>query len=53
VALKTHTGDPVPFVLWGHGVPHNGAGAYDEASAAATGLLVDPGRGVMDLLLRV
>jgi hypothetical protein len=41
----------VPFVLWGGGVAHNGARSYDEASAAATGLLVDPGRGVMDLLL--
>jgi 2,3-bisphosphoglycerate-independent phosphoglycerate mutase len=51
IALKTHTDGPVPFVLWGDGVGHNGADAYDEASAAAIGLLVDPGRGVMDLLL--
>jgi 2,3-bisphosphoglycerate-independent phosphoglycerate mutase len=52
VPLKTHTADPVPFVLWGEGVAHNGASVYDEASAASTGLVVDPGRGVMDLLLR-
>lgn len=52
IPLKTHTADPVPFVLWGEGVGHNGASRYDEASAAATGLVVDPGRGVMDLLLR-
>jgi len=51
VALKTHTADPVPFVVWGSGVAHNGATTFDEAQAAATGLLVDPGRGVMDLLL--
>ena len=51
VALKTHTADPVPFVMWGSGVAHNGATAFDEAQAVATGLLVDPGRGVMDLLL--
>jgi len=51
IELKTHTDGPVPFVLWGEGVTPNGADAYDEANAAATGLLVDPGRGMMDLLL--
>lgn len=51
VALKTHVGEPVPFVLWGAGVPAGSATAYDELSAAASGLMVDPGRGVMDLLL--
>jgi 2,3-bisphosphoglycerate-independent phosphoglycerate mutase len=51
VALKTHTGDPVPFVLWGSGVAGNGATMFDEGQAASTGLVVDPGRGVMDLLL--
>jgi 2,3-bisphosphoglycerate-independent phosphoglycerate mutase len=51
VALKTHTADPVPFVLWGSGVASNGASVFDEEQAAATGLLVDPGRGVVDLLL--
>jgi 2,3-bisphosphoglycerate-independent phosphoglycerate mutase len=49
--LKTHIGEPVPFVLWGSGVVRSGADAYDEASASATGFTVDPGRGVMDLLL--
>jgi 2,3-bisphosphoglycerate-independent phosphoglycerate mutase len=51
IALKTHTDGPVPFVLWGEGIAHNGAGAYDEANATSTGLLVDPGRKVMDMLL--
>lgn len=51
VALKTHTSDPVPFVLWGSGVSGNGATSFDEEQAASTGLVVDPGRGVMDLLL--
>jgi len=50
-ALKTHVGEPVPFVLWGPGIRANGAPAYSEAAATATGLVVDPGRGVMDLLL--
>lgn len=51
VELKTHVGEPVPFVLWGPGIGHNGASAYSEMEAEATGLVVDPGRSVMDLLL--
>jgi 2,3-bisphosphoglycerate-independent phosphoglycerate mutase len=52
IALKTHTDEPVPFVLCGDGVDHNGATSYSERTAKATGLLVDPGRLVMDLLLK-
>lgn len=51
IAIKTHVGEPVPFLLWGPGVEPNGAGAYSESEAAATGLLLDPGRLVMDELL--
>jgi len=51
VDLKTHVGEAVPFVLAGPGVNHNGAAAYDEASATRTGLVLDPGYQVMDLLL--
>jgi 2,3-bisphosphoglycerate-independent phosphoglycerate mutase len=51
IAIKTHTDEPVPFVLCGDGVAHNGATAYGERAARATGLVVDPGRLVMDLLL--
>ncbi|HEX9092761.1 MAG TPA: cofactor-independent phosphoglycerate mutase [Coriobacteriia bacterium] len=51
IALKTHAGEPVPFVLAGPGLCGIGAARFDEAAASATGLAVDPGRGVMDLLL--
>lgn len=51
VALKTHVGEPVPFILWGDGILPNGAKAYTEAEAAVTGSVADPGRRVMDLLL--
>lgn len=51
VELKTHVGEAVPFVLWGVGIEPNGAPAYTEAAAAMTGLVADPGRTVMDLLL--
>jgi 2,3-bisphosphoglycerate-independent phosphoglycerate mutase len=51
IALKTHVGEPVPFLLAGPGVTPNEADTFDEAAAAATGLLIDPGRDVMGLLL--
>lgn len=51
IALKTHVGEPVPFVLHGPGVEPNGAVAFAERAAVATGLVLDPGRQVMDLLL--
>jgi 2,3-bisphosphoglycerate-independent phosphoglycerate mutase len=51
IAIKTHVGEPVPFVLAGPGVARNGADRFDEVAAAATGRVVDPGHAVMDLLL--
>lgn len=51
IALKTHVGEPVPFVLHGPGVGSNGASAFSERAAQETGLVLDPGRQVMDLLL--
>lgn len=51
VALKTHVGEAVPFILWGPDVSSNGAAAYNEREAEKTGFIVDPGREVMDLLL--
>jgi 2,3-bisphosphoglycerate-independent phosphoglycerate mutase len=51
IALKTHTDEPVPFVLCGDGVVPDAATTFDEGSAKASGLLVDPGRRVLDLLL--
>lgn len=41
IALKTHTADPVPFLLYkSDEETGNGCSVYDEASAAATGLCV-------------
>lgn len=51
VAIKTHVGEPVPFIVWGPGIAANGASGYGETQARSTGLVVDPGREVMDLLL--
>jgi len=51
IEIKTHVSEAVPFVLWGPGVASNGAQSYDEAAAEATGVVLDPGRLVMDELL--
>ncbi len=45
VSIKTHTSEPVPFILYSAGrseFPLSGL-SYTEANAAKTGLLVDPG----------
>jgi 2,3-bisphosphoglycerate-independent phosphoglycerate mutase len=52
IETKTHVGEPVPFVLWGPAIEHNGAPRYDEISAESTGDVLDPGRLVMRQLLR-
>ena len=51
VELKTHCAEAVPFVLHGPGIACNGAETYDEAAAGGTGMFVDPGHRIMDLLL--
>lgn len=51
ITLRTHVGDPVPFVIWGRGVDASGIAGYDEVAAKQSGLLVDPGRRIMDLLI--
>jgi 2,3-bisphosphoglycerate-independent phosphoglycerate mutase len=52
VALKTHTSDPVPFILYaGEETEKGSATGYDEAQAKASGLVVDPGYKLMELLL--
>lgn len=51
IALKTHVGEPVPFIVWGEGIGASGAPGYSERAAADAGLVVDPGRGVVDILL--
>ena len=52
LATRTHSGEPVPFMLWGEGFKGNGARRVTEAEAGKTGLLVDPGYNIIRLLLR-
>ena len=51
IALKTHVGEAVPFVFAGSGIASSKATGFHEVEAAATGIVVDPGYGVMSMLL--
>jgi 2,3-bisphosphoglycerate-independent phosphoglycerate mutase len=55
LAIKTHTADPVPFLIYRHGQNQTeySAPAFDEKSAAATGLLIDPGHQLMNRFIAI
>jgi len=52
LATRTHSGAPVPFMLWGSGFAGNGAKRFTELEAGKTGLLIDPGYNIIKLLVR-
>ena len=47
IEIRTHTDDPVPFVMGGPGLTHSGANAYSEAEAGKTGVLIEKGYTLM------
>jgi 2,3-bisphosphoglycerate-independent phosphoglycerate mutase len=49
--IRTHVAEPVPFLMWGAGCAANGAAAYTEQEARATGLAVAPGHLLMSEFL--
>jgi 2,3-bisphosphoglycerate-independent phosphoglycerate mutase len=51
IKTRTHSSDPVPFMLWGAGFTSNGAKRFTEAEAAKTGLFINPGYNIMDRLV--
>jgi len=53
ITIRTHTSDPVPFLLWGDSIGHNGAARLTEHEAKKSGLVVDPGYLIMGKLLGV
>jgi len=50
IPLRTHSREPVPYVLWGEGIAADGVAAYDEASAAV-GTPCDRGHQLMACLI--
>ena len=51
VRLRTHTMDPVPFMIYSSKEGKKGAESFSEESAAATGLYVSAGHTLMDALI--
>ena len=51
IPVRTHTGDPVPFLLWGPGFTPNGARRFTEAEAEGTGFFIEEGYKIMGRLL--
>lgn len=54
VSRMTHTADPVPYILFdsaGHFKNSHAADGYSEVQARATGVLIDPGCGLIPRML--
>jgi 2,3-bisphosphoglycerate-independent phosphoglycerate mutase len=51
IKTRTHSPEPVPFLLWGPGFGANGAKRFTEAEAEKTGLFLDPGYNIMSRLI--
>jgi 2,3-bisphosphoglycerate-independent phosphoglycerate mutase len=51
IEVRTHTPDPVPFLLWGKGIKANGATRFTEAEAGGTGVFLREGYKIMSKLL--
>jgi len=50
VEVRTHTSDPVPFILWGPGFAQSGALSFSEAEAGKTGIVIQSGHKLIKRL---
>ena len=50
IALRTHSREPVPFVLWGDGFAADGMSEYSESGAESGSLHLDHGHEMMSRL---
>ena len=51
IDVRTHTADPVPFLLWGAGIKPNGARRFTEIEAKSTGVFIEEGCNIMSRLI--
>jgi 2,3-bisphosphoglycerate-independent phosphoglycerate mutase len=51
IKIRTHSPEPVPFLLWGKGFKPSGAKNFSEAAAKSTGLLIADGYKIMGKLV--
>lgn len=50
IEIRTHSADPVPFLIWGDGVSLNGASRFTETEAERTGLYLNGAFNIMNRL---
>ncbi len=53
VAVRTHTAEAVPFLLWGEGIERNGVTRFTEAESRKTGVLYEEGYKIMSKLVEI
>jgi 2,3-bisphosphoglycerate-independent phosphoglycerate mutase len=51
VQIRTHTSEPVPFILWGPGFKASGSAAFTEMEATKTGVHIEEGYTLMGRLV--
>jgi len=51
IKIKTHYGEPVPFLIWGRKFKANGSRRFTESEAGGTGVMVEPGCRLMELFI--
>lgn len=51
VARRTHTADPVPFLMWGKGIVPDAVNSFGETQARESGLLVEDAHEILPRLL--
>ena len=52
IEIKTHCAEPVPFLIWGRGIQHNGGSRFTEEQAKKTGITINPGYKTMGLFIK-
>lgn len=52
INVRTHTSDPVPFVIYGCGIEPDTAKSFDEREAKESSLYLHEGHRLMDLFIR-
>jgi len=52
IEVRTHTGDPVPFMLWGPGFASNAAARFTESEAKNVGFFIENGYNIMESLIK-
>ena len=52
LSLKTHTNDPVPFLIYDSSKPVSGVNEYTEETGKSTGLYIEIGHTIMEYFIK-